>query len=109
MRAAAANVAVRATTAVGDITSRCPLMIEVKQEKGEYDTSTDPQVNKDRRQKKPLGITEGNTRDNQDSEKRDPPVALTTPGELVRLLISSASEASAKKVTTLHGFCVFSS
>lgn len=86
MRETAANVAARATTAVGDIASRCQLMVEVKQEKGEYDTSTDPQTSKDGGQKKPSGITEGNTRENQDSGKQDPPVALTTPGELVRLL-----------------------
>ncbi|KAL1546862.1 transcription initiation factor TFIID subunit 4b-like isoform X1 [Salvia divinorum] len=81
MRATAANVAVRAATGVGDITSRWQLMIEAKQKQGGSDTSSAPQTNKDVG-RKPLATSTRNTRENQESEKRDPSVALTTPASI---------------------------
>lgn len=81
MRTTAANVAVRAATGVGDITSRWQLMIEAKQKQGGSDTSSAPQTtNKDVGRKPPLTTS---TRENQESEKQDSSVALTTPGKLV--------------------------
>ncbi|XP_042005368.1 transcription initiation factor TFIID subunit 4b-like isoform X3 [Salvia splendens] len=81
MRATAANVAVRAATGVGDITSRWQLMIEAKQKQGGSDTSSTPQTNKDAG-RKPLATSTRNTRENQESEKRDPSAALTTPASI---------------------------
>ncbi|XP_042046834.1 transcription initiation factor TFIID subunit 4b-like isoform X1 [Salvia splendens] len=81
MRATAANVAVRAATGVGDITSRWQLMIEAKQKQGGSDTSSAPQTNKDAG-RKPLATSTRNTRENQDSEKRDPSAVLTTPASI---------------------------
>ncbi|XP_047980326.1 transcription initiation factor TFIID subunit 4b-like isoform X3 [Salvia hispanica] len=81
MRATAANVAVRAATGVGDITSRWQLMIEAKQKQGGSDTSSTPQTNKDVG-RKPLATSTRNTRENQESEKRDPSAALTTPASI---------------------------
>ncbi|XP_057802224.1 transcription initiation factor TFIID subunit 4b-like isoform X2 [Salvia miltiorrhiza] len=81
MRATAANVAVRAATGVGDITSRWQLMIEAKQKQGGTDISSGPQTNKDVG-RKPLATSTRNTRENQESEKRDSSVALTTPASI---------------------------
>ncbi|KAH6781112.1 hypothetical protein C2S52_012349 [Perilla frutescens var. hirtella] len=81
MRTTAANVAVRAATGVGDITSRWQLMIEAKQKQGGSDTSSGPQTNKDVG-RKPLAASTRNTRENQESEKRDSSVALTTPASV---------------------------
>lgn len=81
MRTTAANVAVRAATGVGDITSRWQLMIEAKQKQGGSDTSSTPQTtNKDVGRKPPLATS---ARENQESEKLDSSVTLTTPGKLV--------------------------
>ncbi|XP_057801782.1 transcription initiation factor TFIID subunit 4b-like [Salvia miltiorrhiza] len=81
MRATAANVAVRAATGVGDITSRWQLMIEANQKQGGTDISSGPQTNKDVG-RKPLATSTRNTRENQESEKRDSSVALTTPASI---------------------------
>lgn len=85
MRTTAANVAVRAATGVSDIASRWQLMIEAKQKQGGSDTSSSPHTTKDVG-RKPSATSTRNIRENQESEKRDPAVALTTPGKLVMLL-----------------------
>lgn len=82
MRTTAANVAVRAATGVGDMLSRWQLMIEAKQKQGGSDTSSGSQTSKDVG-RKPLATSTRNTRENQESEKRDPSAAFTTPGKLV--------------------------
>lgn len=84
MRAMAANVAIRAAIGASDITSRWQSVIEAKKQ-GRSDTSSGPHTNKDVGGK-PLATSTRNTRENQQSEKLCPLVALTTPGKLVMLL-----------------------
>ncbi|KAH6785089.1 hypothetical protein C2S51_037544 [Perilla frutescens var. frutescens] len=81
MRTTAANVAVRAATGVGDITSRWQLMIEAKQKQGGFDTSYGPQTLKDVG-RKPLASSTRNTMENQESQKREPSCSLTTPASI---------------------------
>ncbi|KAG8390944.1 hypothetical protein BUALT_Bualt01G0136200 [Buddleja alternifolia] len=84
MRATAANVAVRAATGVGDMLSRWQLMIEAKQKQGGTDTSSGSQPGKDVTTRKPLQTSTRNTRENQESEKRDSSTGFSTPAASVR-------------------------
>ncbi|KAL8030070.1 hypothetical protein ABFS82_14G260600 [Erythranthe guttata] len=81
MRTTAANVAVRAATGVGDMLSRWQLMIEAKQKQGGPDSSSVNQPAKDVTRKASVTSTR-NTRENQESEKRDSSAALTTSGSV---------------------------